>query len=147
MDSNILGTTIDNLRNLQMPQQREQQKEHREQQKEQQKEQYVEDFSQKHDFDIEELTRDINENIPDETFLSVIESEEDNSTYIPFGWKEPLLLLIIYLLLSQAIVRQTVGKYIPQLNPSADGTVSFVGVLIYGILLVTVYFILKKILI
>ena len=75
MDSNILGTTIDNLRNLQMPQQREQQKEHREQQKEQQKEQYVEDFSQKHDFDIEELTRDINENIPDETFLSVIESE------------------------------------------------------------------------
>ena len=142
MDSNTLGTTIDNLRNLQMPQQREQQKEQREQQKEQ-----YEDFSQKQDFDIEELTRDINENIPDETFLSVSETEEDNSTYIPFGWKEPLLLLVIYLLLSQAIVRQTVGKYIPQLNPSADGTVSFVGVLIYGILLVTVYFISKKILI
>ncbi|ARF09781.1 hypothetical protein Indivirus_3_30 [Indivirus ILV1] len=125
--SNTIGTTIDNLRNMQ-------QKEH------------VEIQKLKDDFDIEELTKDINDNIPDETFTSVSETKDDKSTYIPIGWKDPFLLLFIYLILSQALVRQFIGKYIPQLNPCADGTIGFMGVLIYGILLVTIYFISKSIL-
>lgn len=101
--------------------------------------------SKNEDFDIEELTKDINDNIQDDTFLSLTE-EDDNKdkSYIPFGWKEPLLLLFIYLLLSQSLVKQFIGKYIPQLNPGPDGTVGFLGVLIYGILLVVLYFASKK---
>lgn len=103
------------------------------------------------DFDIDELTRDINDNIPDDTFMSISESEEEeksnNSFGIPFGWKEPLLLLAVYLLMSQAAVRHVSSTYIKQLNPGPDGTVGFIGVLIYGIILVTIYFVLKKLLI
>lgn len=137
------GTSIDNLRSIQnnnfssqvqMPPIKEQYEN-------------IEISKLKDDFDIEELTKDINESIHDETFVTSTEMEEDKSSYIPFGWKEPLLLLFIYLLLSQALVKQFLGKYIPQLNPGGDGTVGFLGVLIYGILLVTIYFISKTFLI
>ncbi len=143
-NKNLVGTTIDSLRELQRQQNEGQMNQIQENLRtntinKESKESKIDDF------DIEELTKDINDNIQDESFLST--EEEDKSSYIPIGWKEPLLLLFIYLLLSQSIVKQFIGKYIPQLNPGSDGTVGFFGVLIYGILLVVIYFASKKLLI
>ena len=143
MEPSMSGTSIDNLRALQN-------NSNTSNSNRDQNEGFIRkgNTNEKQDFDIDELTRDINDNIPDDTFVSITESVDDEKTStIPFGWKEPLLLLLVYLLMSQAIVRQTAGTYIKQLNPGPDGTVGFIGVLIYGILLVTIYFILKKLLI
>lgn len=103
------------------------------------------------DFDIEELTRDINDNmIIDEAFsndASEIDPNTSNKSHNIYDYiKEPLLLLIIYLILSQATVKLFAANYIPYLNPGPDGSVPFIGILIYGILLVTIYFLSKKLL-
>ena len=123
--------------------------------KSQQMQQYAKKSSQ--EIDIEELTKDINNNILEDTFFSLGEgSDEDKKQkstkgsdggflfFVPREWREPLLLLLVYLLLSQKIVTQTLGNYISQLNPTVDGTVGFAGLLIYGVLLVAVYFLAKK---
>ena len=110
-------------------------------------------LQQKKESEIEELTKDINENIPEDTFFSLGEINEEESksggmlSFLPKEWREPLLLLVVYLLFSQPIVRQTLGNYITQLNPDAEGKIGFVGVLIYGIFLVTIYFLAKRYLI
>lgn len=100
----------------------------------------------KQEIDIEELTKDINENIPEDTFFSLGESTEEDKKQgvIPKEWKEPLLLLAVYLLLSQTVVRQTLGNYIKQLNPDAEGKIGFAGVLIFGVIFVAIYFLVKK---
>ena len=104
------------------------------------------------ELDIEELTKDINENIPEETVLS-LDTFDDGSqsggilSFIPKEWREPLLLLVVYLLFSQQLVKQTFTNYIPQLRPDAEGKVGLFGVLIYGILIVTFYFLARKYLI
>jgi hypothetical protein len=107
---------------------------------------------QQKELDIEELTKDINENIPEDTFFSLGEQEDESQaegvlSFLPKEWREPLLLLVIYLLFSQPVVRQTLGSYITQLNPDAEGKIGFAGVLIYGIILVTIYFLTKRYLI
>lgn len=120
--------------------------------------------------DIQELARDINENlrlgpnpkflskntfdenISDDTFDSVSDISEDTNnkqenkfiSSIPVVLREPLLILILYVILSQSIVKDTIGKYIPQINPNEDGKVSFLGILIYGIILSTLYAIIKN---
>lgn len=108
------------------------------------------------EIDIEELTKDINNNIPEDTFFSLGEGSDEEKKqkttkdeggvlfFIPREWREPVLLLIVYLLLSQKVVRQTLGNYIKQLNPDVEGTVGFAGLLIYGVLFVAVYFLAKK---
>lgn len=104
--------------------------------------------------DIEDLVRNINDNISEEDIIKTEDNaaeikESDQSQSSSFlgipGWLyEPLLLLAIYLLMSQAFVKDNIGKYIKQINPDADGQVSFVGVLIYGIILVVVFMVAKK---
>lgn len=104
---------------------------------------------QKHNeqIDIDELARDISENLNDkEPFAQ--ETDDDNKeslTFsIPHDWKDPLILLIIYVILSQASVRQLFGKYISFINPNEEGIVSQSGIIIYGIILIALYMIIKK---
>ena len=106
---------------------------------------------QNQELDIEELTKDINNNIPEDTFFSLGEGSDEEKKqsdgllfYIPREWREPFLLLVVYLLLSQTVVRQTLGNYIKQLNPDVEGKIGFAGVLIYGVLLVVTFFLAKK---
>lgn len=104
--------------------------------------------------DIEDLVRNINDNMPEDSLdftnqtddKNIQEKEETSSGIlnIPKWLREPLLILVIYLILSQTIVKDTIGKYIKQINPGTDGSVSFVGVLIYGIILAVLYVIIKK---
>jgi len=61
--------------------------------------------------------------------------------------KEPLLLVIIYVILSQNFVRRTIGNYISYINPKEDGNVPFVGYILYGVILTVAFVFFKKILI
>lgn len=102
---------------------------------------------------IEDLARDINNNLSDDQFDEVASElvlEETRNrnwlTHIPKLLQEPLLLLIIYIILSQPLVRDNIGKYIKQINPDETGRVSLMGIIIYGTLLVVLYSVTKMLL-
>ena len=65
---------------------------------------------------------------------------------IPEFLREPLLIFIIYMILSLDIVKKTLSKYIPQIKPTADGGVMIIGVAIYGMILGVIYVAAKKLL-
>lgn len=104
--------------------------------------------------DIEELAKDINDNFPpesEETFGSGSNGEEhytDNSLHllsgIPVILREPIIILLLFIVLSQPAIKDTLGKYITQINPGPDCTVSFVGILIYGVILAALFALTKK---
>lgn len=81
---------------------------------------------------------------------------EEKSDYIAFynvgkhlnkDTKELLLLVLIYCILSLGFIKKTVGGYISYINPDETGKYSYVGVLIYGILLAILFISLRKIII
>ena len=102
--------------------------------------------------DIEELAKEINTNLGEDTFSTGSDNNEETGGSIkqtlvgniPDIIREPLLLLIIYIILSQPIIKETLGQYIQQLNPDMEGKVSFTGVLIYGVILATLYAVAKR---
>lgn len=58
--------------------------------------------------------------------------------------KEPLIIIILYVVLSQDMIKNAIALYVPQINPSEEsGTVSLLGVVIYGSLLAILYAIIK----
>jgi hypothetical protein len=74
--------------------------------------------------------------------------ENDKSSYyIPDMLKEPVLIIIIYVILSQGFVRKSIGNYISYINPTQDGYVSLMGYVIYGSILALLFMFFKKILI
>lgn len=56
---------------------------------------------------------------------------------------EPLLLLTIYVILSQPFVIGFASRYIDQLNPSDEGDIGLTGIIIYGIILVIMFLVLR----
>lgn len=106
-------------------------------------------------FDIEQLTRDIHNNLPSDAFESFDDSynekkEEKEEGFQLFGdsipayVKDATVILVLYIILSQAVVRDSFGKFIPQLNPDSEGKYSFSGVLIYGIILAVLFVLVRK---
>lgn len=100
--------------------------------------------------DAEELARDLNENLPD-TFVSVSEVSDYGSSNgrfnlmsrVPESFRDPLIILVIFIVLSLPVVKENIGNFIPQINPDAEGKVSFTGILIYGIILVALFMLVK----
>jgi hypothetical protein len=100
--------------------------------------------------DVEDLAKDLNDNLPD-TFVSVSEVEEgaQNGRFgilssIPEMFRDPLIILVLYIILSLPAVREGLGTYISQINPDVEGKVSFTGILIYGIILVALFMLVKR---
>lgn len=88
-----------------------------------------------------------NQDVPsDDEPIEEFEGYEYKS-YLPDWFKEFLLILLIYLILSQNFVKTFIGKYIKYVNPNDDGTVSFSGLVIYGTILAVIYLIFKRLLI
>ena len=56
---------------------------------------------------------------------------------------ELLILLTIYVIMSQEFFISFTSKYVKYLKPQQDGTTSFIGVLIYGIILCVLYTVLR----
>lgn len=63
---------------------------------------------------------------------------------LPFWMHEPLIIFILYVVLSLDITRNMVGKYISILAPDEDGNIGIIGVMLYGIILCSVFMIVKK---
>lgn len=99
---------------------------------------------------MEELAKDINDTLPlvdgpmNEYFDEKPLNENNPFSLFPSWVREPILVLIIFVILSQPIVRDNIGKYIKAINPGESGSVSFVGVVIYGIILATLFGIAKS---
>jgi uncharacterized protein YpuA (DUF1002 family) len=107
--------------------------------------------------DIEDLARDISNNMPSredrtETDSDIVVNEKekkDNGGWlssIPEVLREPLILVVLYVILSQDMVKNFFGKYIKQLNSEETGGIGFVGVVIYGIILAVLFVLAKRLL-
>lgn len=104
---------------------------------------------------MDQLATDITANLPEEALLNDIEEhleeevvtkkENDNGllSFIPAMLREPLLILAIYVLLSQKFVQQNIGKYIKQINPN-QGQIPLVGIVIYGVIFAVFFSVLKQ---
>lgn len=60
------------------------------------------------------------------------------------NYKEFLLLLAIYFLLSQEMIKDTIGMYFTSINEDDNGRVQAKGVIIYGIILAVLFIITKR---
>lgn len=67
-------------------------------------------------------------------------------SYIPMILKEPMLLLVIYIVMSQSFVKKAISTYIPQLENNLDGNKTFLGIVMYGTILALLFVLFKKIL-
>lgn len=65
---------------------------------------------------------------------------------IPFLFREPLIIVVVYVVLSLDIVKQTLGSYIPQIKPNAGGNIQFIGYIIYGMVMAIAIMTMKKLL-
>jgi hypothetical protein len=107
---------------------------------------------------IENLARDISDNLPADGFsagVSDLPEEEDlvivetkkNGGYlnkVPKMLREPLIIVVLFVILSQPIIRDNIAKYVRQINPDMDGKVPFVGILIYGLIFAVLFTLAKK---
>jgi hypothetical protein len=110
---------------------------------------------------IKDLVKDINTSIKPKKYITLSDSSDisllsDDGTNITSNEsndifssgfsivKEALLIVIIYVILSQGFVKRTIGKYIPQVLASEDQTTSMIGHLIYGGLLAIITISFKK---
>ena len=84
---------------------------------------------------------------PKDDDIIVKSKVKKHNDYMPDWIKEPLLIIIIYVIFSQSFVRKTIGQYITQINPNESGSVSIVGYIIYGAILALVFMVFKKLLI
>ena len=62
---------------------------------------------------------------------------------IPEFVKDPLLIWIIFIFLSQNFIKQLIGKYVQHINPNEEGVVSFLGVVIYGLIFAVLFALIK----
>lgn len=63
---------------------------------------------------------------------------------IPNTVKELVLFVTLYYIMSSGTIKKTLGTYIKYINPNSEGDVSFVGILIYGMLLGSMFLALRK---
>lgn len=108
-------------------------------------------YEQQQQSSMDDLVQDINTNLSSPaTEASTDSSEKDTGenegfiSFIPEALQEPLLILLIYVILSQPIVIKTFGQYIKHLNPDESCHVPLLGIIIYGIILATFYILAKK---
>jgi hypothetical protein len=52
---------------------------------------------------------------------------------------DPIILLVIYVLMSQDFAKHLIGKYVQVINPDENGLIGIKGILAYGLVLVLLY--------
>jgi len=108
--------------------------------------------------DIEDLARDISDNLPDDSYVTgatgISETGEAEEHFgktkggllapIPEKLREPLIIFVLFVILSQPFIKNTIGRYVKQINPDREGKVPLTGVIIYGALLAALFALSKK---
>ena len=109
---------------------------------------------------IKNLVEDINNEIEDGKKKKITKVETDTDTEeekpkkkkskgsffnfkIPEMIKDPILIWVIYMLMSQNFFKKLIGKYLTQINPNEEGIVPFSGIAIYGLVMVVLYTLIK----
>jgi len=93
--------------------------------------------------DYTEPSNELNfDNDKDDDTVSV-ETVEFYNDYVNI-FIEMLLLLTVYVVMSQPFVVSNLSKYIHQLNPSEDGIIKLSGILIYGIILTCLFVVIRN---
>jgi hypothetical protein len=67
------------------------------------------------------------------------------NTYIPYFLKDPIIIIIVYVIISQPFVKKTLSNYITHLHVKSDGSNNIIGQLIYGTILAFLFLLIKKI--
>jgi hypothetical protein len=130
--------------------------------KEVQPDTYMDDYATDTDRNshIKNLVKDINNEIEDGKKKKVKVQDTDTETEeekpkkkkskgsffnftIPEMIKDPILIWLIYMLMSQNFFKRLIGKYLTQINPNEEGVVSFTGVAVYGLVLVVLFTLIK----
>lgn len=75
----------------------------------------------------------------------VVEEESGLVSRVPKLLREPLIILVVYVALSQPQVRSAISKYVPQIVPGSDGKVGIAGIIVYGVIIATIFAVLKRI--
>lgn len=112
---------------------------------------------------VKDINRSLDDYVPSKKLLNTEENEEETESdksrekkdkdddiekFLNPSFallKECLLLLIIYIILSQSFVKKTVGKYISYINSNSDGSHSIIGIIIYGTILALIFILFRKI--
>jgi hypothetical protein len=92
------------------------------------------------------LTDDSENDTDEEDNPKIKKKNQSYGSYIPTLLKEPLLLLIIYIIMSQSFVKKAITTYVPQLENNLDGSKTFLGIVMYGAILAVLFTLFKKIL-
>lgn len=74
----------------------------------------------------------------------VVDTVEQQTDYLKVV-TEFLILLTLYVILSQPFIVSFASNYITQLNPDENGVVSLTGVIIYGMILTVMFMVLRKV--
>lgn len=82
------------------------------------------------------------DNKGDEIILQTIDTDNDYLKLII----EFLVLLTLYVIMSQPFTVSFLSGYISQLNPNDDGVVNMSGIVIYGFILTTLFFLTRRLL-
>jgi hypothetical protein len=123
---------------------------------------YIDDYTTESDRNshIKNLVKDINNEIDDDKKKKTKKQDTDSDTEeekpkkkkskgsffnftIPEMIKDPILIWVIYMLMSQNFFKKLVGKYITHINPNEEGVVPFSGVAVYGLVLVVLFTLIK----
>jgi len=77
-----------------------------------------------------------------------VQTKPDNGIMknIPVILRDPIILMIVYIILSLDIVKKTIATYIPQLTPDPSNGVSMMGIVIYAAIVAFSYTAIKKLL-
>ena len=101
----------------------------------------------------EEEDEDEEDEEDDEGDTNIIKTRPKKSKSIPKNvpdWNgmfiiEPLLLLTIFVIMSQPFVIDIASKNIDRLQQNEDGTIPLTGIIIYGIILVIIFMVFRRI--
>lgn len=72
------------------------------------------------------------------------DNKKKSKSVIPRMLVSPLIIFILFVILSLPSVRINIGKFIPQIRPNASGNTAMTGVIIYGIILSVLFVIVQK---
>jgi len=101
---------------------------------------------------MEEIVKDITDNLPEDSAIPNVSEdiekfnldEEGLMSSIPKILREPLIIFVLFVILSQPFIKDTISKYIPQVNPDMTGKFGLTSVIIYGVILSTLFIVVKK---
>lgn len=99
------------------------------------------------EIEMSELAQELSDDVPE--IVENIEEDDENVNgngfdIISDNVKEPLLVIVIYMVMSHPAFRNFMTNNIRQLQPDAYGNISWGGIFIYGVVLALLFSISKR---